>query len=86
MPLETYRSKDLRRNAPPGEARFSFRQANPHLAGARSGRLSFEEATAPSGKPGTIEVTFSRALTDAELRFFREVCGRTAPLMDGVTD
>ncbi|MBS1725005.1 MAG: hypothetical protein JSS66_18860 [Armatimonadetes bacterium] len=29
-------------------------------------------------------VIFSRRLTDDELRFFDEVCGRTAPLMDGV--
>ena len=31
-------------------------------------------------------VTFSRQLTNAELRFFHEVCERTAPLMDGQHD
>lgn len=28
-------------------------------------------------------VIFSRKLTDEELRFFDDVCGRTAPLMEG---
>jgi len=32
----------------------------------------------------TILVSFSRRLTDAEMRFFHDVCGRTAPLMDGI--
>ena len=31
-------------------------------------------------------VTFSRKLTTAELRFFHEVCQRSAPLMDGQDD
>ena len=70
---------------PRGEE-VSFRRAHPHLAGARPGRLSFEAAHVAPEKPCTVEVTFSRALTDAEMRFFREVCGRTAPLMDGVDD
>jgi hypothetical protein len=30
----------------------------------------------------SIVVSFSRRLTDDELRFFHDVCGRTAPLMD----
>lgn len=29
-----------------------------------------------------ISVVFSRRLSDDELRFFHEVCGRTAPLME----
>jgi hypothetical protein len=87
MPLDTNRPKDFRRTLlPPGEAQDRVRRGSLYLVGSRPGRLSFEEATASPEKPGTIEVTFSRALTDAELRFFREVCGRTAPLMDGVTD
>lgn len=87
MPLDAYRTREFWRNLPPpAEARFSFRRANPHLAGARPGRLSFEAAHVAPEKPCTVEVTFSRALTDAEMRFFREVCGRTAPLMDGVDD
>jgi hypothetical protein len=87
MTLDIKRPRDFRRTPlPSGEARFSFRRANPHLVGARPGRLAFEEAHVAAEKPCTVEVTFSRALTDAEMRFFREVCGRTAPLMDGVDD
>ena len=37
------------------------------------------DADSPGGK--SILVAFSRQLTDAELRFFHEVCERTAPLM-----
>lgn len=87
MPLDTNRPKDFRRTLLPlGEAQDRVRRAALHLVGSRPERLSFAEAHVSTEKPGTIEVTFSRALTDAEVRFFREVCGRTAPLMDGVTD
>ncbi|MGU3658452.1 hypothetical protein [Methylobacterium fujisawaense] len=87
MPLDTNRPKDFRRPLlPPGEAQDRVRRGNLHLVGSRPERLSFGEARVSTEKSGTIEVTFSRALTDAELRFFREVCSRTAPLMDGVTD
>lgn len=32
--------------------------------------------------PKAVMVAFSRPLTDDELRFFHDVCGRTAPLME----
>lgn len=35
--------------------------------------------------PNTIAVHFNRPLTDGELRFFEEVCQRSACLMDGET-
>ncbi len=42
------------------------------------------DAESPGGK--SVLVHFTRALTDGELRFFHEVCARSAPLMDGQDD
>jgi hypothetical protein len=49
-------------------------------------RLACYGVARDAGAPKAVTVIFSRALTDAELRFFHDVCRRSAPLMDGVTD
>ena len=36
--------------------------------------------------PKAVVVCFSRPLTDAELRFFHDVCGRSAPLMEAAAN
>lgn len=49
-----------------------------------TGRLKVYGVFRQADNLTAIGVTFSRRLTDEELRFFHEVCERSAPLMDGV--
>ncbi len=47
----------------------------------RTGRLSVRGIGRDADDERSVLVYFSRRLTDHELRFFHEVCERTAPLM-----
>ncbi len=48
----------------------------------RRARLTCPGASRVSDNDRAILVIFSRPLTDDELRFFHEVCQRSAPLME----
>ncbi len=49
-------------------------------------RLACYGVSRDAEMPRTVSVAFSRPLTDDEMRFFHDVCRRSAPLIDGVTD
>ena len=49
---------------------------------ANDNRLTCFGVCRDAENPKAAVVVFNRRLTDAELRFFHEVCERSAPLMD----
>jgi hypothetical protein len=54
-----------------------------HKLGRPTEKLKVFGVARDGENPKAVSVMFNRRLTDGELRFFHEVCGRSAPLMDG---
>lgn len=52
------------------------------LASAMRDKLRVWGVSRDAENPKAVLVSFNRKLSDAELRFFHEVCERSAPLME----